>query len=91
VVLLRQQGLACSTSIIGGIRSDRPDPGVLKEPLLMRVSAGKWLQRWPRATPKPMEYFASQPGEIVEVETLDIRTAFRKPLKQFTAPDVVAR
>jgi putative transposase len=91
VVLLRQQGLACSTSMVGRILTDLRQRGVLKEPLLVGVSARKRLQRRPHATRKPKEYVASQPGDIVEVDTLDIRTAFSKPLKQFTARDVVAR
>jgi putative transposase len=91
VVLLRRQGYTCSTSMVGRILADLRARRVLQEPRLVGVSARKRLTPRPYATRKPKEYLASQPGDIVQLDTLDIRTSFSHPFKQFTARDVVSR
>lgn len=91
IVLLRRQGQRCSTSMVGRILTDLRRRRVLKEPLLVGVSARKRLHPRPYASRKPKEYVASQPGDIVQLDTLDIRTSFSKPFKQFTARDVISR
>jgi len=50
-------------------------------------------RQWPRpyAIRKPKEYLANQPGDIVEVDTLDVRPLPGIILKHFTAHDVISR
>lgn len=91
VVLLRRQGSQASTSMVGRILADLRQRGVLHEPLLARISARKRLARRPHAMRKPKDYVARQPGDIVQIDTLDIRTGFSPVLKQFTARDVICR
>ncbi|HEX6513778.1 MAG TPA: hypothetical protein VF157_15850, partial [Chloroflexota bacterium] len=55
------------------------------------TSAGKRLAQRPHATRKPREYVATLAGDIVQLDTLDIRTSTSKVFKQFTAGDVVSR
>jgi putative transposase len=90
VVLLRNQGQTCSTSMVGRMLTDLRARRVLKEPLLAGVSARKRLTPRPYATRKPKASVASQPGDIVQLDTFDIRTGFSHPLKRFTARDVVS-
>lgn len=90
-VLLRREGVSCSASMVGRILADLLRRGDLHEPVLARISAKKRLQRRPHATRKPKEYQALQPGDIVEIDTVDIRTSAGKVFKQFTARDVVSR
>ncbi len=76
--------------MVGRILSHLKARGVLREPLRV-VSAGKrWASR-PYAVRKPKEYLAQEPGDIVEVDTLDIRPLPGVVLKQLTARDVVSR
>ena len=91
VLLLRRQGVACSTSTVGRILTTLRRRGDLREPVLKRISARKRLAQRPHATRKPREYLAQAAGDIVEVDTLDIRSSSSKLLKQFTARDVVSR
>jgi len=45
----------------------------------------------PYAVRKPKEYVAREPGDIVEVDTLDVRPLPGVILKHFTARDVISR
>jgi len=45
----------------------------------------------PYAIRKPKEYVANKPGDIVEVDTLDVRLLPGVILKHFTAQDVISR
>ena len=65
--------------------------GVLKEPPRHGVSARSRPRRRPYAVRKPREYRAMNPGDIVQVDTLDIRSLPGVVLKHFTARDVVSR
>ena len=65
--------------------------GILKEPISNYVSARKRLRKRPYATRKPKEYEARQVGDIVQLDTLDLRPLPGVVLKHFTAHDVVSR
>ena len=91
VVLLRQQGWQVSTSMVGRILRRLKERGLLVEPPRQPVSACKRSQRRPYAVRKPKEYVATRPGDIVQVDTLDLRPLPGVVLKQFTARDVVSR
>jgi putative transposase len=91
VVLLRQEGWLVSTSMVGRILRRLKELGVLVEPPRQAVSARKRLQMRPYAVRKPKDYVATRPGDIVQVDTLDLRPLPGVALKQFTARDVVSR
>lgn len=91
VVLLRQQGWQLSTSTLGRILAHLRRQGVLREPVYHPVSASKRRLRRPYALRKPKDYLPGAPGDLVQIDTLDLRPLPGVVLKQFTAQDVVSR
>jgi len=91
VVLLRREGWQVSTSMVGRILTHLKARGVLKEPVRNRISARKRRHPRPYAIRKPKEYQIQEPGDLVEVDTLDVRPLPGMVLKHFTARDVVSR
>ena len=91
VVLLRRQGWQLSTSMVGRILSYLKVRGVLREPLRTGISTRKRLWRRPYAVRKPKGYPVQQPGDLVQLDTLDVRPVPGIVLKHFTARDVVSR
>jgi len=91
VVLLRREGWSVSTSMVGRILHRLREQGVLVDPPRQPVSARKrpWFR--PYAVRKPRDYCAALPGDLVQVDTLDLRPLPGVALKQFTARDVVSR
>jgi transposase len=92
-VLLRREGWAVSVSMTGRILRYLRQSGQLREPRRSYVSAIRHGGRPKRAYAirKPREYCALAPGDIVQVDTLDLRPLPGVVLKQFTARDVVSR
>lgn len=91
VVLLGQRGWPISTSMVGRILRYLKDRGVLREPLRTPISVRKRRWKRPYAVRKPKGYQVEQPGDLVEVDTLDVRPLPGVILKHFTARDVVSR
>ena len=91
VVLLRGQGVGVSTSRVGRILKKLKERGVLKEAPRNGISARKRLWRRPYAVRRPKGYKAKKPGDLVQVDTLDVRPLPGVILKHFTARDVVCR
>jgi len=91
VVLLHRQGFNCSSSTVGRIVSRLKTRGVLKEPVINHVSAHRRGIRRPYAVRKPKDYQVSRPGDLIQLDTLDIRPLPGMVLKQFTARDVISR
>jgi putative transposase len=91
VVLLRREGWQVSTSMVGRIISDLKARRVLKEPPRSYISARRRQQPRPYAIRKPKEYEIRDPGDLVEVDTLDVRPLPGVELKHFTARDVICR
>ena len=91
VVLLRRQGVRLSTSMVGRILARLRRSGELREPRRRRMSVHqrRWLR--PYAVRKPADWSVERPGDLVELDTLDIRPLSTLILKQFTARDVVSR
>src|SRR4030067_230132 len=91
LVLLRREGWSVSTSMVGRILRRLREQGVLIEPPRQRVSARKrpWFR--PYAVRKPQDYRVALPGDLVQVDTLDLRPLPGGVLKQFTARDGVSR
>ena len=91
VVLLRQRGWQVSTSMVGRILSWLKARGVLREPPRIGISTRKRMWRRPYAVRKPRGYGVREPGDLVQVDTLDVRPLPGVVLKHFTARDVVSR
>jgi transposase InsO family protein len=91
VVLLRQEGCQVSTSMAGRILRRLKERGVLREPVRNRVSAHRRGIKRPYAVRKPKDYRVAQPGDLIQVDTLDIRPLPGVVLKHFTARDVISR
>lgn len=90
-VLLEKEGFETSASTVGRILAYARKRGILREPVLSYVSAGKRSRKRPYAIRKPKDYQAKQPGDIVELDTLDLRPLPGVTLKHFTAHDVVCK
>ena len=90
-VLLRRQGRAVSTSMVGRILTHLKKRGRLVEPLQRRFRVRRPRPPRPWATRKPSDYRIEQPGDLVEVDTMDLRPVPGLVLKQFTARDVLSR
>lgn len=89
-VLLRREGIAVSVSMVGRILGQLKDTGQLVEPLPARHKSRKYPPR-PYAIRKPKGYLAKEPGDIVELDTVDLRPLPGVILKHFTARDVVSK
>lgn len=90
-VLLKDQGINISVSMVGRILKYLKERGLLKEPIPNYISTRKRQRKRPYAIRKPKEYVAELPGDIVQVDTLDVRPLPGLVLKQFTARDVISR
>ena len=90
-VLLRREGLALSVSMVGRILERLRATGELREPRRRRIGTRHPGWRRPHAVRKPAGFVAAQPGDLVQVDTLDVRPVAGLVLKQFTARDVVSR
>ena len=90
-VILGQQGQAVSASMVGRIIRRLKDRGLLREPVPNYVSAGKRQRSRSYAQRKPRDYRVGRMGDLVELDTLDIRPLPNVELKHFTAHDVVSR
>lgn len=91
VVLLHREGVTVSTSTVGRILTRLKTTGQLREPRPRAVSAKKRRAPRPYAVRKPKGYTARQPGDLVQIDTLDVRPLPGVVLKHFTARDVVSR
>jgi transposase InsO family protein len=91
VVLVRQHGFVVSTSMVGRILTRLKAHGLLVEPPRHPISARKRAPVRPYAMRKPRDYTPHQPGDLVQVDTLDVRPLPGLVLKHFTARDVISR
>src|SRR2546427_4848963 len=81
-----------STSMVGRILSQMKRQGRLIEPLRRGVAGSRRaLRPRPYAVRKPKQYTVSRPGDLVQVDTLDVRPLPGVVFKQFTARDVLSR
>jgi putative transposase len=91
VVLLRQADWRVSTSMVGRILRHLKARGLLWEPNLRDPCIGQRFQKRPYAVRKPRGYAAAAPGDLVQVDTADIRPLPGVVYKHFTGRDVVCR
>lgn len=88
-VLLRREGIALSASTAGRVLSRLRARGLVREPR-RRGRRRVWRPR-PYAQRLPAGYAVRQPGDLVQVDTLDIEVLANVRRKQFTARDMVSR
>ena len=91
VRLLAEQGIVVSESMVGRIIKHLKDRGVLREPVCNYISARKRARNRPYAVRKPKEYTAREPGDIIQVDTMDVRPLPGVAFKHFAARDIVSR
>ena len=91
-VLLRRQGLRLSTSMVGRILRDLKRRGVLVEAPCAAVGSRKRRMRGrPWARRKPRFWPIGRPGDLVQLDTKEVRPARGVVLKHFSARDMVSR
>jgi len=88
--LLHEESIKISVSMVGRILKCLKYRGLLIEPI-HTISARKRQIARPYAIRKPKEYTAKEPGDIVQVDTLDVRPLPGVRFKHFTARDIVSR
>ena len=91
VVLLRREGIEVSASMVGRILGRAKARGYLREPVYTPYAARQRRRKRPYATRKPKGYSIELPGDLVQVDTLDLRPLPGVILKHFTARDVISR
>jgi transposase InsO family protein len=87
---LEQEGVVLSVSMVGRILSYLRRRGQLPQPR-RRISARKHPRLRPYAVRKPKDYVPAAPGDLVQLDTLDIRPVPWVTLKHFSAHDVISR
>ena len=89
--LLREAGGRGSTSLAGRIMRRLKEQGRLVEAPRAPVPVRRRSYPRPYAVRKPKGYKVIHPGDLVQVDTLDLRPLPGVVLKHFTARDVVSR
>lgn len=90
-VLLGREGLHVSASTVGRILTYLKKRGLIHDPpktFKMRIKQG---QKRPFAQRKSKNYVIQSPGDLVEIDTLDVSLVPGRHFKHFTARDVVSR
>ena len=90
-LILARDGWRMSVSTVGRILGALKKSGALREPPRAGVSARRRVRTRPYGVRKPKEYQAKEPGDIVQIDTLDVRPLPGVILKHFTARDMVSR
>ena len=92
VILLARQNFRLSTSMVGRILSHLKRRGVLVEAPAATASARRRKMRGrPWAVRKPRFWPIRQPGDLVQLDTKELRPARGVVLKHFSARDMVSR
>ena len=89
-VLLARERIAASASMVGRILKRLKSLGRWVDPPRKKALRGRRKPRF-YATRKPWHYLPRAPGDLVEVDTKDLRPLPGIHLKQFTARDVISR
>jgi len=89
-VLLARDGIALSASMIGRILSRLRASGQLDEPPRLRWRRARPAHR-PHAIRKPKDYQVNHPGDLVQVDTLDVAAEHGSRFLQLSLVDMVTR
>lgn len=90
-VLLEYRGYRVSASTVGRILCRLKRRGVLKEPAANYILVKKRQRKRPYAIRKPKGYEVNYAGDLVELDTMDLRSLPGVSLKHLTAHDVISR
>lgn len=90
VVVLRRNGIILSVSMVGRILADLKRRGRLVEPISARLRPHARHAR-PYAVRKPKEHPVTQPGDLIQLDTMHLRPVPGVERRHFTAVDVVSR
>lgn len=90
-VLLQRENIHVSVSMVGRILKYLKTRGVLVEPKPNYISVRKRHVERPYAVRKPKEYPVAAPGDLVELDTLDVRPLPGVVLKHFSSYDVISK
>jgi putative transposase len=93
VVLIRREGIRVSTSTVGRVLKRLKDRGVLVEPLNVRQAReARQRRRKPRyAIRKPQGYRVTAPGDLIQVDSLQVRLQSDDVRWQFSSRDLISR
>jgi putative transposase len=91
VVLLRRKNLRLSTSMVGRILNNLKRRGVLVESVRKVETRRRKMRGRPWARRKPRFWPIQQPGDLVQLDTKEVRPARGVVLKHFSARDMVSR
>lgn len=89
--LLQDKGCHVSVSMVGRIIKRLKDKGILVEPPLTYVSAAKRQRKRPYAIRKPKDHKVVKAGDLVQLDTLDVRPLPGVVFKHFTAHDTLSK
>ena len=89
--LLHAEGWKVAESMVGRILTQLKRSGQLQEAPRCSVSGTKRRPPRPYGVRKPKEYVPHHPGDLVQVDTVDLRPLPGMVLKQCTAIDVISR
>lgn len=89
-VLLARDGRSLSVSMVGRILRRLQLSGQLHEPPRLRRRRGRTQHR-PHAIRKPKDYPIIQPGDLVQIDTLDVAVAHGSRFLQLSLVDVCSR
>ncbi|MDX1315227.1 MAG: integrase core domain-containing protein [Eudoraea sp.] len=90
-VLLEREGWHTSASTVGRILSYLRKRGLLYEPLKTAQIVKRRRKKRPYALRKPKNYRVEQPGDLVQIDTLDVKLMPGVHFKHFTARDMISR
>lgn len=89
--LLWKEGYQISVSSVGRTITRLQEKGILREPTPNFISAKKRFLKRAWGIRKPEGFTAHVPGDLVQVDTMDIRPVPGMIRKQFTARDIISK
>lgn len=89
--LMWKQGHQVSVSTVGRTITRLKERGALREPILNFISSKKRFVQRSWAVRRPEGLKAYNPGDLVQVDTMDIRPVPGVIRKQFTARDIISK
>jgi transposase InsO family protein len=90
-VLLDREGWQISVSTVGRILCYLKGRGLIHDPPRTAQIGSKRHTKRPFALRKPKDYAIQQPGDMVQIDTLDVSLMPGVHFKHFTACDVISR
>jgi transposase len=92
-ILLGREGIHTSASTVGRVMKRLRERGVLVEPLNVRLAREARKRRWkPRyAMRKPEGYRIDSPGDLIQVDTVQLRFRNSETRYQYSARDAISR